>query len=69
MTSKITDGRTVENGNIRQAIYYVLLAGWLEFSVPFQLRYGYIRDDYVLLITELTVGHYVTHNPSDPSMN
>jgi len=27
----------------------MLLVGWLEFHVPFQHKYGYIRDDVMLL--------------------
>jgi len=29
------------------------LIGWLEFNVPFQHKYGYIRDDLIIdILTE-----------------
>jgi len=30
------------------------LVGWLEFNVPFQHKYGYIRDDHLALNNYLT---------------
>jgi len=29
------------------------LAGWLEFNVPFEHKYGYIRDEESHLLTQL----------------
>jgi len=29
------------------------LVGWLEFNVPFQHKYGYIRDDFTWLLSLL----------------
>jgi len=33
-------------------MHYVLV-GWLEFNVPFQHKYSYIRDEHYVLITQL----------------
>jgi len=32
----------------------LLSVGWLEFNVPFQHKYGYIRDDNTVIIKDST---------------
>jgi len=51
LTSRPSPGQTqrywcIINDNVRSLSYGGChLVGWLEFNVPFQHKYGYIRDD------------------------
>ena len=37
-------------------LQFCVLVGWLEFNVPFQYKYGYIRDEFCVLLKRLNVG-------------
>jgi len=40
-------GRNFRGDAIHNIIHRTRLVGWLEFNVPFQHKYGYIRDEYI----------------------
>jgi len=37
-------------------------SSWLEFNVPLQRKYGYVRDDETLFVSLLTSAAYVLDN-------
>jgi len=44
------------------AIYNTDIVGWLEFNVPFQHKYGYIRDEqYRYKTTHYTPSNNISH--------